>query len=122
MLIEKLFNGSRSHSLASYPLRVVYLASDRQDHTATLQLLISVPKRNLKHAVDRNRVKRLIREAYRSNRHILTNITSKHPTLSLSMAFIWLDSHVAEYATVENKIRNLLLRVGERIEHGDTYI
>ena len=84
-----------------------------------MQLLISVPKRNLKHAVDRNRVKRLIREAYRHNRYLLTDTLSQHPTLSLSIALIWLDSHVTEYNTIEQRMRNVLQRVGERIDRAD---
>ncbi|RDC65151.1 ribonuclease P protein component [Adhaeribacter pallidiroseus] len=67
-LIEQLFREGSSFNL--YPLRFIFI---KQSPPAAIvpQILISVSKRNFKKAVDRNRLKRQIREAYRQNKTIL---------------------------------------------------
>ena len=80
------------------------------------QLLISVPKRCLKHAVDRNKVKRLVREAYRNNRQLLTDVLSGQPDTAIAIAFIWLDNHVADATLVETRVKNILQRIGEKFQ------
>ena len=76
--IDELFGGGKSRALSAFPIRVVYRYVHRLPTEAPFQVLISVPKRNLKHAVDRNRVKRQLREAYRLNKHLLFNSKQKH--------------------------------------------
>ena len=76
LLIETLFEKGNSQSLAAYPLRAVFLKKERQQGHAPVQILISVPKKRFKHAVDRNRVKRQIREAYRLHKQLLGNCIS----------------------------------------------
>jgi ribonuclease P protein component len=67
-LIDQLFREGSSFNL--YPLRFIYIK--QLPPTAIVpQVLISVSKRNFKKAVDRNRLKRQIREAYRQNKTIL---------------------------------------------------
>ena len=74
----------------SYPVRVVFLASKAVEKPR-IQVLMSVPKKKLKHAVDRNRVKRLLREAYRLNKHPLWAQVVESG-FSLEIAFIWIPS------------------------------
>ena len=67
-LIEKLYaNGS---SVKTFPLRMIYL---QIEHTSDFpcQVGVSVPKRNFKLAVDRNRIKRLMRETYRLQKQLV---------------------------------------------------
>lgn len=80
------------------------------------QVLISVSKRHFKHAVDRNRVKRQLREAYRLNRHLLL----KHlPSgTRLVVAFIWLSPEHFESQAIHAKMQKLLLRIGESLREG----
>ena len=75
--IDELFGGGKSRALSAFPIRVVYRYVHRLPTETPFQVLISVPKRNLKHAVDRNRVKRQLREAYRLNKHLLFNSKQK---------------------------------------------
>ncbi len=107
--IEALFSAG-NRSLAAYPLRAAYVMEEKGSVPA--QVFISVPKRIFKRAVDRNRMKRLIREAYRLNKHILWKaLEGKH----LSLAFLWIGNEVATYATVQAKMRNLLQRIAETL-------
>ncbi|MFY0603991.1 MAG: ribonuclease P protein component [Flavobacteriaceae bacterium] len=67
-LIGKLFE--EGSSLKVYPFKLVYL---KTTHTSEfpVQAAFSVPKRKFKKAVDRNRIKRLLREAYRLDKYIV---------------------------------------------------
>ena len=70
--IDLLF--SKGKSVSKYPLRLVYVASDYgipEDSTQKLKMGVSVSKKNFKHAVDRNYFKRVLRETYRLNKHLL---------------------------------------------------
>ncbi len=105
-LIDKLFESGNSKSFSAYPLRLVIRLTDNETDT---QLLISVPKRFFKHAVDRNRVKRQVREAYRNNKRLLRLPDGTHAV----MAMIWLDGHHHSSAKVTAKVCNLLQRASE---------
>ena len=68
-LIEQLF--SEGDRVKSYPFHMVFLPVDN-DRITTLQVGFSVPKRNIKLAVNRNRIKRLMREVYRKNKNLFS--------------------------------------------------
>ena len=111
LLIETLFEKGNSQSLSAYPLRAVYLKTEHREGCAPVQLLISGPKKKFKHAVDRNRVKRQIREAYRKNKALLEGTLDEGQMLLI--AIIWLsDKH---YATneVEKRVINLLKQMAK---------
>lgn len=115
-LIDSLFNGGGSRAMSGFPLRMVYAMTERHEGEPAAQILVSVPKRCFKRAVKRNRIKRLVREAYRLNKHILADALERHePQMSATMAFIYTDSHLHDYATVEQRVRNLLTRLSERL-------
>ena len=117
LLIDRLFNGGKSHSMSAYPLRVVYMYMQAEDiangDEPNTQLLVSVPKKCFKRAVKRNRVKRQVREAYRRNRSIVSEKLSDG--CRLVMAFIWLDPKLYDTAVVEVKMKNLIQRISEKI-------
>ena len=120
-LIDRLFVGGGSKSMSCFPLRLVFMVLDHNDEAlenkgshvdmADVQMMISVPKRYFKHAVDRNKVKRQVREAYRCHRDLYELPEGKY----LAMAFIWLDHQHHETAEVEDKVVNLLRRLGEKL-------
>ena len=115
-LIDSLFKGGGSRAMSGFPLRMVYAMTERHEGEPAAQILVSVPKRCFKRAVKRNRIKRLVREAYRLNKHILADALERHePQRSATMAFIYTDSHLHDYATVEQRVRNLLTRLSERL-------
>lgn len=107
--IEQLFSaGSRSASV--FPLRAVFRIVP---HTAgaPVKVLISVSKRKLKHATDRNRAKRQVREAYRRHKQLLTPL----PGTGLHLGFVWLSDRAVESRRVEEKLVVLLHRIQELI-------
>lgn len=110
-LIDKLFEpGGGSKSFTAYPIRAVYRLTEKAETQASI--LISVPKKHFRHAVDRNHVKRQIREAYRQNKHLLHTAEDK----SLNIAFIWLDNKHHSSDGVRQRITNLLQRISESCE------
>ena len=113
ILIEKLFDGGNSRSMTAYPVRLVYLQTDRQPGDVTAKILVSAPKRNLRHAVDRNRVKRQMREAYRKNKHLI--LEKLDANSGMALAFIWLEKQPFRSSEVEQRIINLLERVSEKL-------
>ena len=110
-LIEMLFGKDNSKSLSAYPLRVVYLQTARQTGGAPVQILISVPKKRFKHAVDRNRAKRQVREAYRHHKQILEGAVAEESQLLI--AFIWLSDRHCPTAEIEKRVVRLLQQINK---------
>ena len=111
-LIETLFGKGSSQSLAAYPLRAVYMQTEHQEGHAPVQILISVPKKRFKHAVDRNRVKRQVREAYRRNKQLLSDSVVEGKELLI--AFIWLSDRHCPSEEVEKRIVSILQRIAKK--------
>lgn len=119
--VEKLFKDAGSRSMVAFPVRVVYvLAPPQADTRVNTRMLVSVPKRQFKRAVKRNRVKRQVREAYRKHKHGLIEAVSRIGEQHLSLAFVWLDSKLYDTSVVEKKVEKLLLRIEEKLTQEQT--
>lgn len=114
-LIDRLFRGGSSKSMAAFPVRVVYLVTDRTGQMPQAQMMVSVSKRFFKKAVDRNRVKRQIREAYRKNKTLVSQSGLVAADKTLLLSFIWMDGRQHDTASVEQSVRKLMERVSEKI-------
>lgn len=112
IVIEEIF--SDGNQVRKYPFVLRYLPTDLPMKTS-FQIVISVPKRLFMRAVDRNRIKRKIREVIRKKKHLLEE---KWETQEKKMAlFLIYTAHKDEtYHTIDNEIETLFLRLIERNE------
>lgn len=103
--IDILFgSGGAEFSRIAYPVRAVARRNDRRCSDAPLTFLISVPKKRLRHAVDRVLMRRRIREAFR-----LTHQEFPLPQgLFVDIAFIYVANGLVPYAAVQRSITRIL--------------
>lgn len=100
-LIDRLFQEGKS--LYVNPIKC-YSIEIQEKSSSRIQILIAVPKRNIKRAVDRNLIKRRIREAYRLNKHSLIRKLDENDT-NLLLAFVYTDRSLKDYKTIENAVK-----------------
>ena len=108
--IDRLFSeGNRQISV--FPIRLVWLLTDDIEG---IQVLISAPKRNFHHAVDRNRIKRQIREFYRtSSSSLKETVASKGKGLAL--AFLFNDNKLWESDKLDQRLGQALEKLVETL-------
>ncbi|RNC88133.1 MAG: ribonuclease P protein component [Winogradskyella sp.] len=99
-LIEQLF--SEGKTITVFPLRLVYLKTKFQDDSI-LKTGVSVSKRLHKNAIDRNRIKRLIREAYRLNKLKYFNKSST----SYAFMILYISKDKARFEDLDSKMNVL---------------
>ena len=112
-LIDELFGGGHSRSVAAFPLRAVFMQRPRGAHDEPLQMLISVPKKFFHHAVDRNRVKRQVREAWRLHKSLLAEALASDKQLLI--AFVWTSDTLWPTSAVAERVANLTRRITEKL-------
>jgi ribonuclease P protein component len=108
ILIRSIFEEGKS--ITSYPLKLIYL--EIKDPTrAKIQCGVTVPKRNFKSAVKRNRIKRLLRESYRLNKEqIFNNIEG-----SFAFLFLYIGKEIPGYEEVEKQMRVILQKFLKKV-------
>ncbi|WP_074409890.1 MULTISPECIES: ribonuclease P protein component [Aquimarina] len=104
--IELLF--SEGKSISKYPIRLVYRKSNFEE-SIKIRAGVSVSKRNFKKAVDRNCIKRLMRESYRKNKYIVPNTTHQ-----FTFMFLFSGKEMPEYSLIESKIKGILQKFVEQ--------
>lgn len=95
-------------SITHFPIKLIYHPlAEEQVHKCG----VSVPKRNFKRAVDRNRIKRQMREAYRLNKNPLETVDQKY-----ALMFIFISRNAEEYAVIHNSIKEILKTFNKKIK------
>ena len=108
--IDKLY--AEGKTFLSYPVRIVFQTSSKDEVPA--RCLINAPKKKFKHATDRNRIKRQIREAYRKNKHDLYQSLEKKD-YQLHLAILYIGDKIELTGFVEKKIKAALAKLVEQL-------
>lgn len=102
----------KGKNLNLFPLKIICLKKEEKQ-LAKLQVAFAVPKRNFKSAVKRNRVKRLLREAYRLHKHtVFNNIEGNYALL-----FLYLGKEMPAFTEVEKKMVSALNMFAKKISN-----
>lgn len=124
-LVDSVFrNGS---SFYEYPLRLTWgivpeseMQSMFRDSVpqgiGKVQIMVTIPKKKLRHAVDRVRMRRLVKEAYRLQRYSLVGLVEGMPEIgTLSMSIIYLHDKKSDYSRISRKLGILLRKLEKQL-------
>lgn len=106
--IGELFGDGKS--VKAFPLLLVYKTDENLEND--FQVGFSVSKRNFKHAVDRNRIKRLLREYFRKNKYLF-RLTEEKQFLFM---FIFTGKNMPNYEDVEKAMQKLSKKFATKIQ------
>mgnify|MGYP000931396696 CR=1 FL=1 len=107
-LIEKLFVEGKA--IKAFPLRLIFLITEF-DESIKAKCGVSVGKKNFKNAVDRNKVKRLMRETYRLNKNTyFNNITTQY-----ALMILYIGNEKPSFEQLNKSMKKLLERFVEEV-------
>lgn len=108
--IDRLFAAKNVGSAIAFPLRAIWVVNNnRLPSDAAVKILVSVPKKRLRRAVDRVTMRRRIREAYRLNRGAFEPADA--PPSPLDVAFVYVADRLCPYARVAKAMNRLLASI-----------
>ncbi len=111
--IAELFRTGQS--AMAYPVRACWNYTPGAVEDIPVKVLMSVPKKKHHRANRRNRLKRLMRESYRLQKSLLTEVLERQGG-SLQIAFVWQSDELADYSTVFAKMGKALEKIRAAVE------
>ncbi len=111
--IQALFG--KGLGVSVYPYRVIFNFRHDEDRRVTVRLLVSVSKKRFHHAFKRNRVKRLIREAWRRNKAPLYEICQRD-NISLDVALVYTATVIHSYEEMLAKTKKAVNEIAKNYE------
>lgn len=112
--IEELFNSGKSFYI--FPFKLIY-RKNISEESVRIRILISIPKKYLRHSVDRNRMKRLVRESFRKRKSILLDSCLRG---NLEMAFIYTGKMLLSFEATDRVIQEALLKLKMTLANEDS--
>lgn len=109
-MIELLFKEGKSYT--AFPVKVLY--AFLKDAQMPLQAGVSTSSRKFKKAVERNRVKRILREAYRLQKKTLQG-RLQEKRLSLALFFIYTGKELPNFSEVYEKMGMILQKLQKEL-------
>jgi ribonuclease P protein component len=102
------------YNFLCYPLKVVWKKFDVLPFESPAQVAFSVPKRLFKHAVDRNRIKRLLRESYRLQKSELYNVLNQSKS-RIALSLIYIGKEELPYAKIYPAVAKAVSKINEQL-------
>ncbi len=106
--IASLFQ--EANSFAQYPLRIIWKPVSRKPGEARIQFALSVAKKKFPRAVHRNRIRRLVREAWRLNKHHLDTYTPTDDT-GLDIMMLYVATEELPFDTIATASQQIIKRL-----------
>ena len=105
---------AKGQSMNAFPIKLIYTLESNEP--GSVQAGVGAPSRTFRKAVDRNRVKRLLREGYRLERpEFITSSADALNKLRVNLFFLYTDATVISQKEIQEKIKQLLSRLSEKI-------
>ncbi len=129
-LVEALYR--EGNSIYEFPLRLSWRSLTSEELEGSfrdrvpvpmdcVQMMVTVPKRKRRHAVDRVLMRRRIREAYRLNRLPFKKLVDEAPEIrTICLGFVYIHDKNLPYSTIESKMRALLKKLTHKLSLPET--
>ncbi len=112
-VIAALFQNGKS--LHASPVRVIYTIENKEENNASIsKAAVSVSSRHFKKAVQRNRIKRLLRECWRLEKNKLESVLIAHQ-LKATLFFVYTGTQMPELVEINQQTKKLIERISKTI-------
>ena len=105
-LIEQLF--AKGKTFSTFPLRIIYMIPPKS--TSPLQAGFGVSTKKFKRAVDRNKIKRVMKETYRLQKNQLNDVLAIKK-ISMAIFILYIGNDIPDYRSLYDKMGNVILRL-----------